>query len=86
MKLAKTFFSNLTIFSRTSSVDVTYEGVALFALARLGGVAHVRASMWRHVGLSCASPVGTTESRRLLWHDWQPSRLAPHVHQSGWRD
>jgi hypothetical protein len=36
INLAKTFFKNLPLFNRASSVGATYEGVAPFALARLG--------------------------------------------------
>jgi hypothetical protein len=46
------------------------------------GLARAEAMTWRRVVFSRVGSCGATESRRLLWHDWQPSRQAPTVHQS----
>jgi hypothetical protein len=53
------------------------------------GLARAQPVTWCHVGMSCIGSSGATESRRLLWHNWWPSHLAPHVHesrQSKWRN
>jgi hypothetical protein len=89
MNPTKTFFPNLALFSHASSVGVTHEGVVPFALARCMGLARAYMSTWCHVDASHAGSPGLTELRRLLWHDWWPSRLSPRIHlscQSGWCD
>jgi hypothetical protein len=69
MNLAKTYFQDLTLWSRTTSIGVTYEGVMPCALTRLEGLAHARMLTWCHIGLSCTKGSGVTESRQLLWRD-----------------
>jgi hypothetical protein len=67
---AKTYLQDLAPLSCTSPVD-------MWLMGQVRGLV----PMWRHVGLSRAKQTGATQSRRLLWRDWQTCfighRLSP---------
>jgi hypothetical protein len=99
MNRPQTYFQDLVYLSCVSPVDATYEGVTPCALARLMGQPHGLVPMWRHVGLSRVNPFGVTQSRWLLWRDWQAYSidvyhvvpcwmvwLTKESHQPPWRD
>jgi hypothetical protein len=64
MNSAKSFFSNLVLFSRASPFGATYEAVALCALARLGVdiESHRLLRLFDTVEPSCAICTGTIPS------------------------
>jgi hypothetical protein len=70
------FFSNLTIFSRASSVDATHEGVTPFALAHYIGLPHAQMVMWHHVDTSRVGSSDATGGPATFCHVFT-SRASP---------
>jgi hypothetical protein len=69
MNPVKTFFKDLTLFSRVGPVGATYEGVTPVRMARLSS--HVRAAQ--------PSPVSLTlESCQCIWRDYFISPAQPN--------
>jgi hypothetical protein len=72
MNPVKTFFSNLSIFSRFSLVGATHKEVVSFALMWLGStmVQYLSRGLSRVVGYDA------TQSHQSIWHDW-PTKMPP---------
>jgi hypothetical protein len=68
MNPVKTFFKDLTLFSRVGPVDATYEGVTPVRMARLSS--HARAAQPNPVSL-------TLESCQCIWRDYFISPTQP---------
>jgi hypothetical protein len=67
----ETYFQDPASLSHTSLIGVTYEIVTLCALTWLISQTRDLVSIWRHIGVSRASPFDATQSCQLLWRDWQ---------------